>query len=63
MSKQTRPILCLNCKEWKQSPNVELGTCEFDDTINTTCYDTRCIIGLYESVKTPEIEITTKKDL
>jgi hypothetical protein len=53
---KTRLILCRNCNDWKQLPNEEQGTCIFDEIENTTNYDTRCLLGISESVITPEVE-------
>ena len=54
-SKPVRLILCRNCTEWKQAPNPEMGICIFDNSNNSTNYDTRCLLGLTEEVNIPKI--------
>ena len=49
-------MLCCNCKEWKQAPNPEIGTCIIDGIENTTRYDCKCIYGLSEQVDVSKIE-------
>jgi hypothetical protein len=56
-----RNILCCNCNEWKVAPNVELGTCTFDNGNDTTWYNSKCIYGLSENVIPGKLEITTKE--
>ena len=55
--KESRLILCGNCDDWEQMPNPEIGLCTYDNGSDTTRYDTRCLLGLYEDVEVPS---TTK---
>lgn len=50
VSPNIRLILCCNCKVWKQAPNPEMGTCKCDTKHFSTNYDTRCLLGLTETV-------------
>lgn len=55
MESDSRLILCRNCSDWIQAPNPEQGSCTYGGRNETTNYDTRCLLDLYEKVKTPDL--------
>lgn len=62
MKKEVREIICRNCSDFKQLPNPELGTCEFGDDKqppdhNVVYYNSKCILGIVETVEVPKPEI------